>query len=117
VQHQSARPIALWLQSINYVFVPCKDSDFQCLEMGLEKSVKFNTKDIYGVPGLTNIYDESDKGYFDAVVVLDFKKANHPDIQLIISRGPLLEMVLDFHSSEYLCFYFVLKRIYSLIQD
>lgn len=102
MQHHSARPIALWLQSINYAFVPCKDSDFQSLEMGLEKSVKFDNEDIYGIPGLTDIYDESDKGYFDAVVILDFKKANHPDIQLITSRGPPLEMVLNFHSSEYL---------------
>ena len=99
VQHQSARPIALWLQSIGYVFVPCKDSEFQSLEMGLEKSIKLNTEDIYGIP--IDIDDEPDKGYFDAVVVLDFKKLNHPVIQLITSRGPPLEMVLDFHSSEW----------------
>jgi len=111
VQHQSACPIALWLQSINYVFIPCKDSDFQSLETGLEKSIKVNTEDIYGVPGVTDIYDESDKGYFDAVVVLDFKKENHPDIQLITSRGPPLEMVLDFHSSKGLySFIFFLKK-------
>ena len=96
MQHHSARPIALWLQSINYVFVPCKDSDFQSLEMGLEKSVKFDNEDIYGIPGLTDIYDESDKGYFDAVVILDFKKANHPDIQLITSRGHRLKWCLIF---------------------
>jgi len=99
------------------VFVPCKDLYFQSLEIGLEKSVKFDNEDIYGIPGLTDIYDESDKDYFDAVVILDFKKANHPDIQLITSRGPPLEMVLDFYSSEYSYFHFVLERIHLLIQD
>jgi len=108
VQHQSARPIALWLQSIGYVFVPCKDSEFQSLEMGLEKSIKFNPEDIYGIP--LDIDDEPDKGYFDAVVVLDFKKLNHPVIQLITSRGPPLEMVLDFHSSEWGLFINSMKK-------
>lgn len=108
VQHQSARPIALWLQSINYEFVPCKDPYFQSLDAGLAKSIEFNSENIYGIPGVTDTYDEPDKGYFDAVVVLDFKKANHPDIQLTTSRGPPLEMVLDFHSSERFYFYFIL---------
>jgi hypothetical protein len=112
MQHQSARPMALWLQSIGYAFVPCKDSEFQSLEMGLQKSIKLNTEDIYGIP--IDINDEPDKGYFDAVVVLDFKKTNHPDIQLITSRGPPLEMVLDFHSSEWQLFNFTEKYTHSL---
>lgn len=55
--------------------------------MGLDKSSERYTVD-------------SDEGYFDAVVVLDFKKVNHPNIQLITSRGPPLEIILNFHSSE-----------------
>lgn len=87
VQHRTARPIALWLQTVGYLFVPHQDADFQTLEMGLDKSSERYTVD-------------SDEGYFDAVVVLDFKKVNHPNIQLITSRGPPLEIILNFHSSE-----------------
>ena len=101
VQHRTARPIALWLQTVGYLFVPHQDADFQTLEMGLDKSSERYTVNQFGMPGLTNIHDDSDEGYFNAVVVLDFKKVNHPNIQLITSRGPPLEMILNFHSSEH----------------
>jgi hypothetical protein len=86
-----------WLESIGYSFVPQQDGEFQTLQMGLEKSADFKTADPLGISALT---DGLEKGYFDAVAVLDFKKLSHPNIQVITSRGPPLQMVLNFHSSE-----------------
>lgn len=97
VEHQAARPMTQWLESIGYSFVPQQDGEFQTLQMGLEKSADFKTADPLGISALT---DGLQKGYFDAVAVLDFKKLSRPNIQVITSRGPPLEMVLNFHSSE-----------------
>ena len=95
VEHSSARPIATWLQNIGYIFTPQEDSEFQTLEMGLDKKTDDNTEE------MPTLFDQlSPKGYFDAIAVLDFKKENHPPIQVITSKGPPLELVLDFHSSE-----------------
>ena len=96
VEHPSARPIALWLQSIGYTFTPQEDSEFQTLEMGLDKKPDDNTEE------MPTLFDPlSHKGYFDAIAVLDFKKENHPPIQVITSKGPPLALVLDFHSSKH----------------
>lgn len=97
VEHQAARPMTQWLESIGYSFVPQQDGEFQTLQMGLEKSADFKTADPLGISALT---DGLEKGYFDAVAVLDFKKLSRPNIQVITSRGPPLQMVLNFHSSE-----------------
>ena len=43
--------------------------------------------------------------YTFTVIVLDFKKTNHPPVHMIASKGPALEMVLDFENSES-CSYF-----------
>jgi len=96
VKHSCARPIVMWLQSIGYVFTPTEDSEFQTLEMGLDKEPEDDTEE------MPTLFDPlSHKGYFDTIVVLDFKKENHPPIQVITSKGPPLELVLDFHSSEH----------------
>ena len=86
VQHQTARPIALWPQSIGYLFIPCQDADFQTLEMALDKRSERNTVDPLGMAGLTDMDDDSEEGYFNVVVILDFKKVNYPNIQLITSQ-------------------------------
>jgi hypothetical protein len=89
--------MVLWLQSIGYFSVPHQGAELQTLEMSLDKSSDLMMVDLFGMPALT---DGSLNSYFDAVVVLDFKKLNHPNIQLLTSRGPPLEMVLNFHSSK-----------------
>ena len=97
VEHQAARPLALWLERIGYFFVPRQGTEFQTLELGLNTSSDFRTVDPFGMTALTN---GPQKCYFDAVAILDFKKVNRPNIQLITSRGPPLEIVLNFHSSK-----------------
>jgi len=86
VHHKSASVIAYWLQSIGYNFIPNKTSHIQTLEMALNKQPSFER-------------------YTFTVIVLDFKKTNHPLIHVIASKGPALEMVLDFEHSES-CAYF-----------
>jgi hypothetical protein len=97
VEHRTARPMALWLESIGYSFVPRQDAEFQTLEMGLDQSSDLTPVDPFGMSALS---DGPQKGYFNAIAILDFKRINCSDIQLITSRGPPLEMVLNFHSSE-----------------
>ena len=97
VEHQTAQPLALWLEQIGYVFVSCQDTEFQMLEKALDTSSNLRMVDPFKMTALTN---NSKEDYFDAVSVLDFKKVNHPNIQLITSWGPPLKLVLNFHSSK-----------------
>jgi hypothetical protein len=92
VQHDRARDLALWLESIGYMFVPLENENFQTLQMSLDKSPDFDPTDI-----------TFDNEYCDGVIILNFTKGDHPSIQVITSRGPPLGMVLQFHSSE--CFF------------
>ena len=110
MEHQAARPLALWLETIGYFFVPRRDAEFQTLEMGLDTSSDFGVVDPFGMTALT---DGPQKGYFDAVAILDFEKVNRPNIQLTTSRGPPLEIVLNFHSSERSNYCFSKKYICS----
>jgi len=96
VEHQTARSLARWLEQIGYVFVSRQETEVQTLEMALDTNSDFRPVD-----PMTELTDDAEKGYFDAVVILDFQKVNHPDIQLITSRGPPLELVLNFHSSKH----------------
>jgi len=95
VEHASARPITLWLESIGYMFIPSKDADYQTLEMALDKKPETNADD-------ANSFFEPFVNMcgFHPIVSLVFHRVNYPNIQVITSKGPPLEMVLDFHSSE-----------------
>jgi len=93
VEHASARPLTLWLESIGYKFIPNKDADYKTLEMAFDKKTETNTDDSFFEPFV-------DKCGFHPIVSLEFHRENYPNIQVITSKGPPLEMVLDFHSSE-----------------
>ena len=110
VEHQAARPLALWLETIGYFFIPHQDAEFQTLEMGLDMSSDFRMVDPFG---MTTLMDSLQKGYFDVVAILDFEKVNRPNIQLTTSWGPPLEIVLNFHSSEHSNYCFSKKYICS----
>ena len=92
IQHDHTQDLTLWLESIGYMFIPLENENFQTLQMSLDKSPDFNS---------TNI--TFDNKYCDGVIILNFMKEDHPSIQVITSRGPLLGIVLQFHSSE--CFF------------
>lgn len=111
IEHASARPIALWLQSIGYIFCPSADADYQTLEMGLDKQVAKNASD-----GNTMFEPFFNKGHFEPIVCLKFHRATYPNVQVITSNGPPLEMVLNFHSSELIqsCIKKMLSEVYSL---
>ena len=102
VQHDRARDLALWLDSIGYTFVPLENDNFKTLQMSLDKSPDFDPTDI-----------TFDNEYCDGVIILNFIKEDQPSIQVITSRGPPLGMVLQFHSSAS---FFFLRNIsmYSL---
>ena len=94
VHHKSASIIAYWLQSIGYSFIPNKTSQIQTLEMALNKQ-------------------PSSERYTYTVIVLDFMKTNHPPIHVIASKGPALEMVLDFEHSESCTYFHILFTNFS----
>jgi len=102
VQHDCACDLALWLESIGYMFVPLENDNFQTLQMSLDKSPDFDPTDI-----------TFDNEYCDGVIILNFMKEDHPSIQVITSRGPPLGMVLQFHSSG---FFFCSEPTYVFIQ-
>ena len=88
VQHDRSRDLALWLESIGYMFVPLENDNFNTLQMSLDKSPDFDPTDI-----------TFDSEYCDGVIILNFIKKDRPSIQVITSRGPAIAMVLQFHSS------------------
>ena len=92
------------------VYVEHQDAEFQTLEMGLDTSSDFRMVDPFG---MTTLMDGPQKGYFDVVAILDFEKVNCPNIQLATSRGPPLEIVLNFYSSECSNYCFSKKYICS----
>ena len=85
VDHRFRGPIAFWLQSIGYKFIPRHAIGPQTLEMALEHTP-------------ATIHDGS---YLKGIFTLDFLRGNHHSrVQLITTSASPLEKVLRFHSSE-----------------
>lgn len=86
VDHQFWQPIALWLQSIGYKFLPRPALGPKDLDSALKDGA----------------YNDGVEGYPDAIMVLVFVKFKNrlPKIQLITSSASPLSLVLELHSSE-----------------
>jgi hypothetical protein len=109
VDHRYREPIALWLQSIGYTFMPRPSIGPQSIETALnDDSHEHNNTG-------TLVYE-----YPCAIMVLDFIKSTlnpRPIIQLITSTASPLELVLRFHSSKirrYICSLLPINLVLSL---
>ena len=123
VEHRYRRPIALWLASIGYRYVPARtkvtsehldpDHDVESisatqstLEEALaanviqltENAIDFNQRPpifFYGSGG----------GYLDATSILNFERRDefyhHRKIQVISTPRSPVELIINFHSSTY----------------
>jgi hypothetical protein len=123
VEHRYRRPIALWLASIGYRYVPARakvTSEHQDPHHGvdsitatqstLEEALAAN---VPRLPDISMGYDPrpsiffygSGGGYLDATSILNFEKRDecygHRKIQIISSPRSPVEMILNFHSSAY----------------
>jgi hypothetical protein len=96
VEHQHCRPMASWLQCIGYEYIPRQGMNFKTLE---ETIMNVQNKGSDNQPMLTDAF--TDREYFDSVLLMDFQKTNPlRKIQLVTTKGPVLSMILEFHSSE-----------------
>jgi hypothetical protein len=85
VDHRFRRPIAIWLQTIGYEFLP-PALENETLEKALEHAL--------GI-------DDEDGSYFNGTFVLDFIMSKRDSsVRLITTIASPLEMVLRSHSSE-----------------
>ena len=123
VEHRYRRPIALWLASIGYHYVPVRpkvtseheDPDHNldsvsATQSTLEEALAAN---VFQLPENPISYNQrpaiffwgSGGGYLDATSILNFEKRDefyqHRKIQIISSRHSPVEMILNFHSSAY----------------
>ena len=94
VDDRFRRPVAIWLKSIGYKFLPRPAFGPKDLDAALNYELDEDETSPSIVGPMRNRYPK-------AILVLDFIKSNpHSRIQLITSSATPLEMVLRFHSSE-----------------
>jgi len=87
VDYRFRQPIALWLQSIGYKYLPRVATGPKTLK----KALKYT-------PALLH-----DGSYFEGIFALDFSKGSHlPKVRLFTTSASPLEKVLRSHSSEFI---------------
>ena len=119
VEHRYRRPIALWLASIGYRYVPARTKvisehhgldTISATQSTLEEALEANPTQLLEDairpdqrPAI--FFYGSGGGYLDATSILNFEKRDefypHRKIQIIASSRTPIEMILNFHSSAY----------------